>query len=206
VGSGTNIHQRTDAVRARIAVEGVNENGIGGGVSISGFGSDDNLLDTATSVTTSVTGVDLFPHVTLLPDATQVRTPIRIGPELVSHSLDLGSGSASEIDFISIGFAAEIEPQWTIASTDEVAFSIYGRARAGAGYVAISAATRDFSSTATNIEGEVGIRFQTARFVASLGFMVQETSYDESDVSSFSIVEATDIGFRGLFLSAGIQW
>jgi hypothetical protein len=168
--------------------------------------SDDDLLRDEGVIDASVVGVDFLPHITFRAGDGPFRMPIRIGPHLVTHALEIGSSTAGEIDFVSIGAALEFEPEIDFFRRDRSALSLYGRLRAGAGVAFISTDVEDYDSDSTSVAGEVGLRYQIGGLLLVFGVMANETAYDESDFENGTFVEEIDHGFRGVFIGGGTRW
>ncbi|MBK8099868.1 MAG: hypothetical protein IPK26_22430 [Planctomycetes bacterium] len=210
VGSGTDWHGETSAILAGIRFEGIGGL-VGGGVQFDFTTSDDDILrdDLPALTSTSTYGIDLFPHLTIRPKATGFRLPIRIGPHIYTRTLAFeGPGGDADVDFLAFGIGLELEPEFDLVRTNDMALSLYGQLRLGAGGALIETTNSidTFTSDQTTVGGEFGLRWQAGGFSLSAGFMTQENSFDESDPEGSNIVEETDFGFTGVFLGAGFRW
>jgi hypothetical protein len=206
VKSGSNVDGDANALMWGAAFEGVG-NVVGGGISIDAYFSDDDLIDSPAPVDASVLGVSVFPHVTFRPGTDKFRVPIRFGPEVQLHTLDFGASSTTgDVDWISVGAALEVEPEFDFFRNDKSALSIYGSLRGGGGWVAISGPTDDYTSDSRSFGAEIGMRYEIGAVLISAGFLNRYTDYDESEVENGTFVEETEFSFRGFFISAGARW
>ena len=202
---GANVPD-TDTNLGRITVEHATGDGVGVGFRGSAYGSRWGVDEGNSTSTTSLAHLSVYPHLMFLGSADPVRIPIRIGPEFRRHDVDLGTGSVGESKYRGFGVAAEIEPEWTFARSDNFAAAVFGRLHVGAGLAAIDGFMQDDSTHATNFEGEVGIRLQASVVSISLGVLGQQTRYGVSGDDNGTRIAATEFNFRGVFFSLGAVW
>lgn len=212
IGSGTDFHGDTSAFLAGIRFEGASGT-VGGGVQFDFMTSDDDILadDLPTLTSSTVYGIDLFPHLTIRPKAPRFRIPIRIGPHIYTRSIAFeGPGGEADVDYVAFGLAFEVEPEFDLFRTESSALSLYGQLRLGVGGAVVETTTSDetFSSDQSTVGVEFGLRWQAGGFALSAGFMSQENSFDASDPAGFpaTFVEETDFGFTGVFIGIGARW
>jgi len=185
---------------------------VGGGVQLTFEGSDDDLFDAGSGVDTSVGSFDLFPHLTLRPHGGRFRMPVRIGPFLGAHAFEAKeSGVTESFDWFAFGVRAEIEPEIDLVRRQNgTGVSLYGRFRIGAGGAVVSVDAvgldDDFGTSVVSYGLEAGFRFQISRFLIELGYGLDNSNYDESDVEAGNFVRETSFTYRGAFLSMGVRW
>jgi hypothetical protein len=198
----------TDAVLVELGFEGTGKV-VGGGFRLSAYTTDDDLLETSSAIDTSSDGFDFFAHLTIRPGGSRFRVPIRIGPEVKVHSFST-SVANSDVDWLSVGGAVEIAPEIDFVRTNNVVFSLYGRGHFGVGVAGVSTDVEDYTTSATTVAGEVGLRLQLAKFMLSGGYMFNNTTYDESDPETTGSVttrfDETSWAFDGIFLMLGLRW
>ena len=206
--SGTNVTNDTDASMVELGFEAGGRR-LGGGIRLNARMTDDDLLESTSTVDTSGQSGNFFAHLTIRPGGRKFRMPIRIGPEIRSNVLDISSGTIgalSEVDWVTVGGAVEIEPEFDLFRSNRSALSIYGRAHFGAGIAQASTATTDYDTESINLGAEFGVRYQAAKFLISGGYMLHQTEYDESDPEGLSFIDETTWSFQGFFVSLGIRW
>lgn len=206
--SGTDFKNDTDAGMLEIAFEGTGKV-MGGGLRFGARATDDDFLESSAAVDTQGEGAHFFGHLTIRPGGRRFRMPIRIGPEILANAFLLDAspfGSIAELDFVSVGGAVEIEPEFDIFRSERSALSIYGRAHVGAGVAQISSDTTDYDTDSTNIGAELGVRWQLKKFLLSGGYMLKRTEYAESDPENFATIQETIWQFEGFFLTLGVRW
>jgi hypothetical protein len=217
----------TDAVMVGLGFEGGGRT-FGGGVKMEFTGTDGDLLEESGNIDTDLTSFDLFPFFMIRPTAPRFRIPIRVGPYMQVHSVTGENGSLPNIqvpetgtadeslDFYSLGLQLEIEPEFDIMRSDNLALSAYGQVRAGAAVAGLSADVQDddndYDTRSSNFGFETGIRFQAAKFLIEGGYVLRRTTYDETDPEFNSGLGAdvryfeADFDFSGIFLALGVRW
>ena len=205
-GSATS-RDHTDAALVELGFEGVGRL-LGAGLRVAGFQTNDDLLENYTGFDTSGDGTSLFAHLTICPHSDSFRMPIRIGPALITHSVQTKGGYLTgirDLDWRSVGGAVEVEPEIDLFRTQSSALSIYGRAHFGAGVAEVSNSFADSDTASTTVAGELGLRWQLAKFLIAGGYMINVTSYDKSDCENLCVDESSWT-FDGIFLSVGVRW
>lgn len=178
---------------------------MGGGLRFGAYSTDDDDFSGPTSQQRG-DGAHFFPHLTIRPGGSRFRVPIRIGPDIRANALE--NNFTQDVDFVSIGGAIEVEPEFDIFRSDRAALSVYGRLHAGAGIAQISNDDSDFDTEATHLGAEFGVRLQLRKFLFSGGYLMQSTEYDVGDpdgMVTFPYGENT-WSFEGLFLMIGVRW
>ena len=200
--TGDDAVPNTDTDLGLVAIEHI-DNGAGVGFRGAAFGSNWDLTEDGPPAQTSHSYLSLYPHFTALITNDLLRAPIRIGPEMRMHELDLGTGVFGETSYRMFGVAAEIEPEWTFVNSDNFAASVYGRMHVGAGWGTINGFVKDDTTNATNFGGEVGIRLQASVVSLSFGWLGQQTRFRASDDGMGGRDPETELDFSGVFISLG---
>jgi hypothetical protein len=204
-GNGVDAVPNTDTDLGFVAIEHI-DGGAGVGFRGAAFGNSWDLTEDGPPAQTSYSYLSLYPHFTVLATTDLLRIPIRIGPEVRLHELDLGIGSSGQASYRMFGVAAEIEPEWTFVNRDNFAASVYGRFHVGAGWGTINGIVKDDTTYATNFGGEVGFRLQASIVSLSFGLQGHETRFLGSDNGFGGRDPETEFDFVGVFISLGAVW
>lgn len=198
----------TDALLFEGAIEAGGT--VGGGLRVSNYKTDKHLFgENNGSPDASINSWQGFLHLTIRPASGPFRLPIRVGPELTTHTLEV-TGSP-DTDWLAIGLCVEVEPEFDLFRDEQGALSIYGRVHGGYCIAGIddNINSDTYKTDATSLGGEAGLRWQLASFLISGGYMVQQTDYDQSDAEAANIPvmfpDAT-FQFRAWFLEFGARW
>lgn len=182
-----------DATWFRLGYEYAREDGFGGGVRLDVAGSEDELFDDAGAA--SAAGLfDLFAHATWTQADDGWRLPLRFGLDLHDYTLeeDVGGGS---IDWFTFGFRAEVEPEWIVASSATMRFSLAAPLDFAVGptWVETDPDTEGWSTSMLGADVGILLRIgvEDARF--EIGYRRTWLAYDETDARAGLRVRAVDV-------------
>lgn len=200
---GSNLDGRTDAGFFRFAFEGVGASGLGGGVRLEGWSTDDDLFDVPAEATSS----SVFAHFTWRYGDRQYALPIRFG--LLLNGYEIGDGNANdEVTSATLGLFGELAPEIVLTGDDQVVWTAFGVASLGFGGtgIEVDGLGDDFVSTTTFLGLELGTRVRFENFDVGLSLAYRLQAMDESDEENGFTVLGYDAEFFGVLLSLGVAW
>ena len=185
--------------------------GVGGGFSLEGSASDDELLEDSGSTDAEGGMSDLFMFVVGVPVETdRFRLPVRLGPYLHRMMLEEDS-SDTEIDWDSIGVRCEVEPEFWFLRRDNFALGIVGDFSAGLHATSIDVEVGgiddDFDGDGLTFGAGGGVQALLGDHVTTkVGFVYRSTFEDESDDSGGVVVREADANFAGFVFQLGVRF
>jgi len=210
-GDGGFASGDTDGGYLRLRAEFLTDAGLGGGLSIEGMASDDDLLADVGSPNVEGSSSDLYLYfVGETVHTDEVRFPLRIGPYLHDVTLEDNS-TGDEISWDGFGVRLEAEPEFWFIRRDRFAFGMVADASIGAHVTGIEAdaagASEDFDGNGLTFGAGFGVQALFGDHVTTkLGYVFRTTREDESDVSSGLLVRDADATFSGLVLQLGLRF
>ena len=195
----------TDALFLRLQGEYISELGLGGGLRVESFVSDDDLFGTGSAGAEASNGA-AFGHFTYAFGSKRFEMPLRIGA--LANSLTIEANSGGENEASSIGPYVEIAPELTLIHVGPTRWTIYGELGGGYTYtqIEIDGVSEEFDSTSIFLGVEVGTRLRLGMFEAGLGFLARFQDTDESDPEGGITVAAFDSTFTGVLVSAALRF
>jgi hypothetical protein len=210
-GDGGSASGDTDGRYLALRAEYVGGASIGGGISVEGTASDDQLFADAGSPDAKGSTGDVFVYFVGVPRAgDRFRIPLRVGPYF--HRLELKEDSSStKIDWDGIGLRIEASPEWWLLRRDDFSFGLAGDLSIGAHATSIDAKSSGFSD---NFDGNgwtfgagLGVAAMFGNHVTSrLGYVYRTTNEAESDASNGIFVREATQTFRGVILAVGVRF
>lgn len=182
-----------DATWFRLAYEYARDDGFGGGARLDVAASDDDLFDD--QGTPSEAGIaDLFVHATWTQVTEDWRVPLRFGLSLHDYTIE-DDTSGDTVDWFTFGVRLEVEPEWRIATAEEVRFSLAAPldVLVGPTWVETDPDTEDWSTSVLGADVGLSLRIgtDTARF--EIGYRRTWLSYDETDAQAGLRVRGIDV-------------
>lgn len=183
----------TDATWFRLAYERSREAGFGGGARFDVAASDDDLFD-GTGSPSSAGWFDLFAHATWTQTSDAWRVPLRLGVTLHDYTIE-EAGTGDSVDWFTFGFRVEIEPEWRLASSDELHFSLAAplAVLVGPTWIESDPDSEDWSTSVLGADVGLSLRVGTASARVELGYRRAWLDYDESDSQAGLRVRGIDI-------------
>ncbi|MAE77080.1 MAG: hypothetical protein CMJ85_09450 [Planctomycetes bacterium] len=112
------------------------------------------------------------------------------------------------MSYQAFGVRVGVQPELDFVNSNDTRFSGYTDLSAGLGTssIVVDGVGNTFSSWASTVGAELGLRFTSGQFTASIGYVHRLMSVDESDTIGNVFVKQADFGFSGFQFSAGIRW
>jgi len=218
LGGGTYKHDidggpngSTDGGYFRLRAEYVGDAAMGGGFSLEGAASDDELFADEGSPDAEGGTSDLFLFFVGVPtQSREFRLPIRLGPYVHNVSFDEDS-SSSEIDWGGIGLRAEVEPEVWFVHEPGFSFGLVGDLSAGAHVTDIDVnsmgASDSFDGDGFTLGAGLGVQALFGDHVTTkLGYVYRATIEDESDDNGFVAIRGQNVSFSGVALQFGVRF
>lgn len=201
----SNLDDRTDAGMFRLLFEGTSKKGIGGGIRLDSFVSDDDMFVGAGFPATEATGVSVFSHFTYRVQSHRFAMPLRAGLLLDQLTLD-EVASDTELTFTSFGPYFEIAPEIVLARGGKTQWSLFGEFGIGFGGTDIDLGDNEPEyDSFTSFSGlELGTRLQLGPIELGLSYVARWKWMDESDPEGGLVVLAYDADFQGVLLGVAV--
>jgi hypothetical protein len=208
-GSAASGH--ADAAFGGMRCEYVFDRGIGGGISLEGTGSDNNLFgDTGPIDVRGRTG-DAFLYFVGVPTTdADFRIPMRAGPYFHSVVLD-DDRTSLQTRWNGVGLRIEVEPEVWLIRSGRFAFGLVGGASAGVHFTQVKlkggGGETTFDGSGATLGGEAGFQALWGQHVTTrLGYLYRVTREDESDPKGGLTVNGVNATFNGVMLSVGVRF
>jgi hypothetical protein len=174
----------TDASWFRLAYEYARKDGFGGGARLDIAGSDDDLFDDDGSPS-SAGLIDLFAHATWTQASDGWIVPLRFGVSLHDYTIE-EEASGDSVRWSTFGFRVEAEPEWRIASSEEVCFSLAAPidVLVGLTWVETQPESEDWSTSMLGADVGLMLRVGTDAVRFELGYRRTWLDYDETDAQA----------------------
>ncbi len=201
---GSGLDGDTDAGFFRIQFEGFSDRGLGGGVRIEGWQSDDDLFAGTDAGPTEATSSALFGHFSFLIEDSEFRMPLRIGLLFHGHVLR-DTATDEEITFTSGGPQFELAPEVFLNHDPDVKWSLYseiGFAIAGT-TVEVDGDSNEYDSSSWMYGFELGTRVYFDHLEFGLAYVSRGQTMDESDPEGLLYARGYDASFDGLLFTIG---
>lgn len=201
---GSDLDGDTDAGSFRLDFEGFARGGIGGGLRIDSFRSDDDLFVENDFNATTATTTSFFPHFTYRLEQDAFALPLRIGLLVQAHELE-ENATDDTTTFVSAGPMFEVAPEFFLVRDGDFAFSLRATLALGIGgtWIDIDNDPEDYSSATLFYGAEFGPRIYFGMFDCAFTALVRGHVMDESDVEDGNYVLGYDSSFAGLMLTFG---
>jgi len=210
---GSLLDDSVDATFLHAAVETTG----GAGLHVDAWSSDGDLfaglrindgVDPAAADTT-VSGVDVFPHLVFAPVVDDFRLPLRAGVFVDWQSLDHHE-AVVEREFLSIGPRVLFEPAWSLLGDGRDVLDLVLRAGGDAGVAWFSEefVGGDDRDTTARLGGEAGasLRARIGALQAEVGYRLQHTAFGAVDSDLFGRAARTDVQRQQVFVGFGVTW
>lgn len=199
---GSNLDDRTDAGFFRFSFEGIGDSGLGGGLRLEGWSTDDDLFGLPAEATAST----LFAHFTWRYGDRRHTVPIRVG--LLVNGYEIGDSGNDDLTAATVGLLGEVAPEIVLAGDDDIAWTVFGTANLGFGstQIEVDGLGDDFVSWTTFVGLELGTRVRFEHFDVGLSLAYRRQATDESDEDNGFVVLGYDAEFTGVLLSLGFCW
>lgn len=200
---GSNLDGQTDAGLFRFAFEGVGDAGLGGGLRVEGWSTDDDLFGSPAEATSS----SLFAHFTWRHGDAGYVLPLRFGLLINGYVVEDRS-TGDDATSGTVGLLGEVAPEFVLAGDDSVQWTAFAAASFGFGSTAIDVdgLGDDFASFTTFFGAELGTRLRLERFDVGVSLVYRTQRMDESDEDNGFVVLGYDAEFAGVLLSLGFAW
>ncbi|MSR47409.1 MAG: hypothetical protein EXS13_10155 [Planctomycetes bacterium] len=201
----------TDGGYFRFRTEYVGDAAFGGGFSLEGAASDDDLFEEVGSLDAQAATSDLFLYFIGVPtESHNFRLPVRVGPYFHNVNFDEDS-NLSEIDWSGFGFRAEVEPEYWIFQEPAFSFGLIGDLSLGAHLTSIDAtilgASDDFDGNGYTFGAGLGVQALFSNHILTkLGYVYRATTEDESDDNGFISIRENDTSFSGIAFQVGVRF
>lgn len=201
---GSGLDGDTDAGFFRIQFEGFSDSGLGGGVRIEGWQSDDDLFTDAGEDPTEATTSSLFGHFSYLLEDHRFRMPMRVGLLLHGHTLR-DTTTDDEATFTSVGPQFELGPEVFLSNAPNVKWSLYSEfgLAVAATTVEIDGDADEYDSSSWMYGFEFGSRLYLSHFELGLAYVSRGQTMDESDPEDDTVIFGYDARFDGLLFTIG---
>jgi hypothetical protein len=202
---GSSLRDSTDAGMFRLEFEGTGRRGIGGGIRLESFASDDDLFAGTGFAESEAVSSSIFAHFTYRVQTHRFSMPIRAGLLLNGLSLEERI-TGNEVTYGSLGPYFEIEPELVLAGRRKTQWSIYGELGFGGGFtvIEIDNDSRDFESSTGFFGLELGTRLKLNKVELSLAYVGRWQSMDRSDPEGGARVLGYDADFQGLMIGVAV--
>lgn len=203
-----NRDDRTDALAARLQLEGFGRRSFGGGFRLEGLRSDDDLFGGATGNPTEATDRSLYGHFSWLAHERRFGMRIRIG--LLADRLTLDEQTSAttftETEFTTVGPYFELEPELVVLERGRLRASVYGTFGLGGGWTWIDAEGdgRDWDSVTGLLGIETGVRFRYGALELVTAYVGRFRTMDRSDSEGGTVIPEHDASLHTLFFGFGI--
>lgn len=209
VGVGTGEYQTdqsaldddNNGTLVRLRFLGIGDNGIGGGIDISRWRAD-GLFENVGIEPTDLSSLRVFPHLAARVGNDQARLVARLGFIVQEDELE-GSQTGDSIEASTVAFAFGIEPE-IFLSRGRSTVSLFGSVIAGFGSTDVDVSPNTYSASSTLLEIEAGLRVTIDQVRIGVGYMLQRTETDESDVTNGTVLFAHDYEFSGAMFTFGV--
>ena len=154
-------------------------------------------------------GAQFFPHVRLdtLRDAV-FHLPLRLGLFVDWQQIDHDRARV-EREWLSLGPKVLVEPTWRVVEQDFWSLDLYGRVGGEIGNASFSEEYRggDDRDSTIRFAGElgIGVRAESGRWHAELGYQIHEARFGEIDSDLYGDRDRTVMQRQQVFLGFGIQ-
>lgn len=201
----------TDGGFLRMRGEYIFDQGIGAGLALEGYASDDDLFgNTGTLNIRGRTGDAFLFFVAQPSELESFRLPLRVGPYFHSTVLD-DDVTSLKTTWGGAGLRVEIEPEVWFVRRDRFSFGLYGDAAVGAHATRVvlrgGGGNTHFEGDGATLGAEVGVQAIWARHVTTrLGYLYRANREDESEVKNGLAVSGVTTTFSGLLVSVGVRF
>jgi len=201
----------TDGGFLRMRGEYVFDQGIGAGIALEGYASDDDLFGNTGNLDIRGRTGDAFVFFVAQPtEAESFRLPLRVGPYLHTTVLD-DDVTSLKTNWNGVGLRIEIEPEVWVVRRDRFSFGFFGDAAVGAHATRVSlkggGGKTTFEGDGATLGAEVGVQALWGRHVTTrLGYLYRAGREDESDVKNGLAVSGVTTSFSGLMMSVGVRF
>lgn len=208
--TGTELDDDTEAIVSRFQFEGFAHSERGGGVAVEFTSVDSDLHRGDAGITSSDTEmIDIFGYFATQPRSRYFRMPTRVG--FYINALEQ-EDNQDELDWITFGARIEVEPEFDIIQTDELAFSVYGAFAAGFGstIVDVDSLNEEFYTANARFGVRAGLRLTTGAFTTALSLYHTYSIFAESDEevigNQIFVVDELQQSQNGVMFTAGVRW
>lgn len=201
---GSGLDGDTGAGAFRLDFEGIARGGMGGGLRLDMFSSDDDLfVDNGFNASTAHTN-SLYAHFTYRLEQDVFAMPMRIGLMVQTHNLE-ETVSGDEVTFVSAGPMFELAPEVFLLRDDDIGLSLRATLALGVGgtWIDVDNDPEDYTSTTLFYGFEFGPRIYFGNFDCAFTAVVRGHTMDDSDVSGGTYVLGYDSTFAGVLFSFG---
>lgn len=205
--SGSNLDGNDSAVLLELGVEGFGESGFGGGVRLGFLGSDEGLFDDAGVDDVMAASVDLYLHISQRWSQDRFSMPLRFGLLVNSYGLEQETSTGTEtIQFDTIGFRTELEPEFLLSDWDGTVLTAGSRLSLGSGWTNCSTdpSTVEADSSMLFYGIDLGLRLRAGMGSFHLGWAWRGQTMDDSDVEGGVFYRGFDADFSGFVIGGGL--
>jgi hypothetical protein len=208
---GGTLSGNTDGGFARLRAEFIFEQGIGGGISLEGSSSGDDLFGDNGGINVKGRTGDAFLFFVAQPSTDEAfRLPMRVGPYFHTVTLD-NDVTSLKTNWNGVGLRLEIEPEVWLVRRDRFSFGLYGGGSGGvhATQVALKGGggRTTFDGDGATLGAEVGVQALWGRHVTTrFGYLYRVGREDESESKGGISVPGATTSFSGLMLSVGVRF
>lgn len=201
---GSNLDGDTDATFFQFQFEGFSASGLGGGIRIERWQSDDDLFEDVGVADAESTTSSLFGHVSFLVADRKFRMPIRLGLLLHGHELS-DTTTDDDVTFTSGGPQFELAPEIFLTDARDVKWSLYSEIGLAvtATTVEVDGDSNEYDSSSWMYGFELGTRVYFRNFELGLAYASRGQTMDESDPEDDTVIFGYDASFDGLLFTIG---
>ncbi|MCA8977887.1 MAG: hypothetical protein KDC98_24385 [Planctomycetes bacterium] len=195
----------TDGDLLRLRFEGIGRMGLGGGLRVETWRSDDELFVGTGFPAQESSARALYGHFSYRVGSGRFLMPVRLGAMLHRYELENVATSATSLQVDTYCTRFEVEPEFVFSRGARVEVSAYAGLGIGAGLSTAEDATGSkFDTVSTFWFAEVGARARYEFAELGLAFVTHGMSMTDSDLLDDPGLENFGAGFAGLMLTAAI--
>jgi hypothetical protein len=208
---GSTLSGDTNGGFGRMRAEYIFERGIGGGISLEGSSSDDDLFGDNGGINVKGRTGDAFLFFVAEPSTDEsFRIPMRVGPYFHTTTLD-NDVTSLKTTWGGVGLRVEIEPEVWFLREDRFSFGIYGGGSGGVHATRVvlrgGGGNTTFDGDGATLGAEAGVQALWGRHVSTrFGYLYRVAREDESDSKAGISVPGATTSFSGLMLSVGVRF
>lgn len=213
--SGTQLDDRTSAQFFGFHAEPYEPRGVGPGVSLQAFASDNDLFHGETIYNGAgqqpadaiAYGIDMFPHWRWRPQLDgRFQLPMRLGAYVDWLRIDHRAADVNR-NWFSVGPRVEVQPEYWLWRRGEDGAAVFGRLGGDLGFAHLQEnwVTGSDSQPTSRWSGEVGggVRLQWRGMFGELSYRFQRIGLGDAGTALYAGLHRVDLREQGLFLEFG---
>lgn len=197
---------KTDAGYLRFDLEFLGDNDFGGGLTLEGTHTDDDLFDAA-GIRSRADDAELFLHGTGMFRGEHIEAPVRFGLFIRDYTTDDLTTDAS-VDWRTVGLRLETTPAFTLVDGGGVRWSLDGRFGFAIGRAQVSSdpATFKADSSMAGLDLGIGTHLRLRPVEFGVDYLYRSVAFDQSEHVNGLAYARADGTFTGLLLSMAVRF